>query len=151
MKTSQAAAICIILVCALCGCMTASAKRSVKAFAEATPLCALLDDPKPYVGKRVLVSGYLTRHPHGRSFFDEGCDRGFIPVNFLQTVPSETAKGRRLRLLFNTFADRSSRKPPKVPVVYSGILTDHSPGLVCHMLCSSFSLESAEIAALRPR
>src|SRR4051812_13084588 len=126
-------------VIALCGCTTPSQPTgAASAFSDATPLCVVLDNPASYVGKRLLVRGYLTQTPEGREFSDEGCKRGFLPLRLLP----ETDKARQLRSLFGTYTAHSGRRPPRVPVVYSGTLTDHSPALVCDGLCSQFSLEA---------
>src|SRR5436305_1784293 len=83
----------------------------------------VLDHPKSYVGKQLLVRGYLTQNPHRVEFWDDGCERGFLPVKFSHG----TAKGRWLLSKLGTYMAQSNRRPPKVPVVYSGTFTDHSP------------------------
>lgn len=141
----RAAAICITFAATLGGCSTSgSQSRSAGIFAEAIPICALLANPKPHVGKRVLVRGHLTRIPHRRGFMDEDCERGFLPLNHLDWPP-ETDRARRLRKRYDSY-DRSHRGPPWVPAVYSGILVDHSPSLIA--FADSFSLEEAELVAL---
>jgi hypothetical protein len=133
-------------VIALGGCTTPHTPvGTANAFSEATPLCVVLENPVSYVGKRLLVRGYLTQTPEGREFWDDGCKRGFLPLKLLP----EAGKARHLRSLFGTYTAHSGQRPPRVPVVYSGTLTDHSPALVCDGLCSQFSLEAAELVAVR--
>ena len=167
MKRARAAAVCVTCAIALGGCATLRSP-SARAFAEATPLCAILENPKPYLSRRLLVRGYLSESPHGREFWDKGCERGFIPLR----LSPETARARRLRSVFVAYAGRSpgrtpgapavnsgafesayagylGNRPPRVPVVYSGIFTDHGATLVCDQICSSFSLETAELVAVR--
>ncbi len=140
------AGLCLASALALAGCVTPEPPwKNRQVFADAIPLCALLADLKPHYGKRVLVRGYLTRGPHGRIFVDRGCGRGFIPV---RPAP-ETARARRLRQLFSVYVDQFRGVPPLVPAAYSGVLKDHSPSLICDMLCEQFSLEEAELVALR--
>jgi hypothetical protein len=148
MKRARAAAICIASAIALYGCAARERPSpSAAAFAEAIPLCALLANPRPHVGKKVLVRGYLTQNPHGREFMDEDCDRGVLPLDHLRRGAwTETPRARRLRLRFNAYAERFRGRPPWVPAVYSGIFTDHSPALIA--FADSFSLESAELVAV---
>ena len=148
MKPKGAAAVGAAWAMALAGCATTDPSTpSATPFAEAIPLCALLADPKPHIGKRVLVRGHLTRNPHGREFGDDGCDRGVLPINILQRdLPPETRKARRLRLRFQAHAARFRNRPAWVPAVYSGILMDHSPSLIA--FAGSLSLESAEMEAI---
>lgn len=141
-------AVCIASAMALASCATTEPPSpSATLFAETMPLCALLANPKPHIGRRVLVRGYLTRNPHGREFGDDGCDRGVLPINLLQAdFPPETGKARRLRLRFEAYAARFRNRPSWVPAVYSGILTDHSPARIAY--AGSLSLESAEMEAI---
>jgi hypothetical protein len=135
----------IVAAVAVCSCATPSAQiPSPKLFAEATPLCAILDNPKSYIGKQVFVRGYLTQDPHGREFSDDGCKRGVLPV----VLGPETAQGRQLRSKLGAYLEESHRRPPRVRVVYSGMFTDHSPALICDELCSQFTLEAAELVAV---
>lgn len=131
----------------LCGCGTASLPLSpANAFLEATSLCTALNDPEPYVGKHLLVRGYLTRTPAGGEFWDEGC-QGFL---LLKLLP-ETARARRLRSLLGTYLAHSNTRPPRAAVVYSGTFTDISPAVICDgPSCSQFTLEGAEMVAVRP-
>jgi hypothetical protein len=119
--------------------------QSDRIFTEATPLCAVLMNPRPYLGKQVLVSGYLTQNPHRAEFWDDGCERGFLPVH----ESSQKTQDRRLWSTVGEYMKRSSRKPPQVPVVYSGTFTDNSPSLICEGLCSEFTLEGAKLVAVR--
>ena len=119
--------------------------RTADAFSQATALCVLLKDPGPKVGRRLLVSGYLTQTPEGREFWDEGCPRAFLPLRLMP----ETDAARHLRSQFDTYAAQSDRRPQRARVVYSGILTDQSPALICEGTCSQFSLEAAELIAVR--
>ena len=136
----------VALVLTMCACATPNAQLpSSKLFAEATPLCVILGNPKSYVGKQLLVRGHLTQNPHRLEFWDDGCERGFLPVK----VSPGTAYGRQLRSRLGTYMAQFSRRPPQVPVVYSGTFTDHSPALVCDGLCSQFTLDSAELVAVR--
>jgi hypothetical protein len=146
MKARRAAAAGIGCAMALGGCSTTGPPSgSAAIFAEAIPICAILANPKPHVGKRVLVRGYLTRIPHGRGFMDEGCERSLLPLNHFQDGPRETGRARRLRQRYQAY-DQSRRGPPWVPAVYSGILKDHSPALIA--FADSLSLEEAELVAL---
>jgi len=131
----------------LCGCVTASSPRSTaNAFAQATPLCAALNNPKLYVGKHLLVRGYLAQTPEGGEFWDEGCE-GFLLVK----LSPETVGVRRLRSRLDTYLAHSSARPPRAAVVYSGTFTDLSPALICNgPACSQFRLEGAEFVAVRP-
>lgn len=148
MKHDRAAALSIGL--ALCGCATPGQPWGAhKVFGEAIPLCDLLADPGRHQGKRVLVRGYLISTPHGREFFDAGCKDGSIHLNLHGFSPSfETRRGRRMREAYDAYVDQFVRRPPLVPVVYSGIFTDHRPRLIAF---GSFSLEAARIVALRRR
>lgn len=110
-------------------------------FAEATALCEALGNSKAYAGRQVLLRGYLTQTPHGREFWDDGCERGFLPLELSPNYPN----ARRLSSLIA----HSKRRPPQVYVVYSGMFADLSPTLVCHGLCSNFVLEGAELVAVR--
>jgi hypothetical protein len=143
----RAATVCILSVMASGGCATNEPLSHFdRIAAEAIPLCALLADPGPHVGKRVLVRGFLTQDPHSRHFMDEGCQRAILPLNHLQDWPPETDKARRLRLRFQAYADRFHRRPPWVPAVYSGILKDHSPAFIA--FADSLSLQDAELEAV---
>ena len=129
----------------LCGCTTANPPPwPERVFSEATPLCAALENPKLYVGRRLLVRGYLTQTPEGREFWDQGCPRGFLPVK----LSPQAATTERLASLLGTALVRSRTRPPRVAVVYSGTLTDNSPALICQGLCSQFTLKDAEIVAV---
>jgi hypothetical protein len=92
-----------------------------------------------------LVRGYLTQNPHRLEFWDDGCERGFLP----EKLSPGTAEGRQLRSKVGSYIAQSNRRPPQVPVVYSGTFTDHSPALVCDGLCSQFTLDTAELVAVR--
>lgn len=142
-KRLAATVLCVLEVCA---CATPKAQLpSSKLFAEATPLCVILGNPKSYVGKQLLVRGYLTQNPHRSEFWDNECERGFLPVK-----PSVgTAQDRQLRSKVGIYMAQSDRRPPQVPVVYSGTFTDNSPALICDGLCSQFTLEGAEVVAVR--
>jgi len=109
-----------------------------------TPLCVILDNPKSYAGKQLLVRGYVTRDPQRLEFRDDDCDPGFLPV----TLSPETAEDRQLRSRLDTYLAQSNRKPPRVRVIYSGTFTDHSPDLICDGICSQFSLEAAKLVAV---
>jgi hypothetical protein len=148
MKKGRAAAICITLAPTLSGCATTGPPPlEAKAFADAIPLCALLAEPKAYVGRRVLVRGFLTSNPEEREFMDEDCERGVLPLNILEReVPPETPQQRRLRLRFVTYSAWFHRTPPWVPTVYAGVFTDHSPALIA--FADHYSLESAELVAV---
>src|SRR5687768_5596592 len=116
MRRARAAAICITCAMALSGCATLRSP-SARAFAEATPLCVILTNPKPYLGRRLLVRGYLSESPHGREFTDEGCERGFIPLR----LSPETVRARLLRSIFEAYASRSVGRSRGEPVVRSGL------------------------------
>lgn len=127
-----------------CGCTTPSARpQSAGLFAEATPLCAILANPKKYVGKPIFVRGYLTQNPHRMEFWDEGCEHGFLPVHEVTT-----AEDRKLRSKLGAYMKQSKLRPPQVPVIYAGTFTDNSPSLVCEGLCSEFTLESAKLVSV---
>ena len=127
-----------------CGCTTLSEPQSAGLFAEATSLCAILANAKQYVGKPILVRGYLTQNPHRMEFWDNGCERGFLPVH---EVP--TARDRGLRSKLGAHMKQSKLRPPQVPVVFLGTFTDNSPSLVCDGLCSKFTLEGAKLVSVR--
>jgi hypothetical protein len=119
-------------------------------FAKAIPICTLLADPKPFVGKQVYVSGYLATTPHGGIFRDDSCDRGEIPLS-RQNYEADNKRARAIR----DAAWRLDRRA-EVPVVMSGILKDHyegeTPGFMCSGggLCQRYSLESDSLVAARP-
>jgi hypothetical protein len=137
----------IVAAVTLCGCTTASSPPSpAGVFSEATPLCNVIGSPKSYLGKRVLVRGYLAQTPEGGLFFDVGCKRGLLPIKLLP----ETPRTRRLMSLLGSYLAHSPKRPPQVPVVYSGTFTDNSPALFCAGLCIQFTLDGAEIVAVRP-
>ena len=141
--TTRIAAI-IASLSAVCACTTPRAQlQSARLFVEATPLCAILANPKPYVGKPILVRGYLTQNLHRMEFWDDGCERGFLPVH---EVP--TAQDRRLWSKLRAYMKQSKLRPPQVPVIYSGTFTDNSPSLICDGLCSEFTLEGAKLVAV---
>src|SRR5947209_17245294 len=64
-----------------CSTMPRVDAASERVFASAVPVCALLGNPEPFVGKRVNVSGYLFPTPHGGVFRDDSCDRGEVPLS----------------------------------------------------------------------
>src|SRR3954468_13171841 len=136
MKRNAAAPVCVALALALAlsGCVTPPGRaRQAALFAEAVPLCTLLANANANVGKRVLVRGYVNENFHGREFDDDNCDRGTLPLNFLRReIPRETARQRALRMRLDGFAAQFRHKPSWVPVVYSGVLTDHSPALIVY-------------------
>ena len=129
----------------LAGCATATGHRahSASLFAQAVPICAILAHPEPYIGKRVLVRGEVTETPHGRDFLDEGCDRGDLPVNI------GLSGGEGLLATLHRYSFQSERRPPEIPAVFSGVLTDHRPALYCHLICGDFSLDDARLEAVR--
>ena len=125
----------------------ASSRSAADSFSGSTPLCTVLENARSHVGQHLLIRGDLVQTPEGREFVDDGCERGFLP---LKPLP-ETPRARRLREQFDHYTARSDRRPPQVTVVYSGIFTDHTPALVCDGACSSYSLEAAELVAVRPK
>jgi len=128
----------------LAGCANSGHRAlSASLFARAVPICAILAHPEPYIGKRVLVRGEVTETPHGRDFLDEGCDRGDLPVNI---GPSG---GDGLLDTLHRYSFQSERRPPEIPAVFSGVLTDHRPALYCHLICGDFSLDDARLEAVR--
>ena len=144
---SRSAALLAAFLLALCGCATSGRPSpSAALFAKAIPLCDLLANPGSHVGKRVLVRGHLTQTPHERLFMDEGCERAILPLNHAQDWPPESDEARRLRRRFQAYAELYHRRPPWVPVVYAGILKDHSPALI--VFADSLSLQDAELVAV---
>lgn len=137
------AAFSLLSVVVLQSCTTPGQQpSSSRLFAEATPLCTIMENASSYVGKRLLVRGYLTQTPHGRVFWDDGCKRGILPLGLSPESPS----ARHVEKLLA----QSNRRPPRVYVVFSGTFIGHSPMLVCRGLCIEFTLESAELVAVRP-
>src|SRR5687768_11447149 len=109
MKGARAPAFCIASAIALCGCATLqSPTQSARAFAEATPLCVLLENPKPFLGRRLLVRGYLSEDFHSRVFWDKGCEDGSIKLS----RSPETARSRRLRSVLDAYSARSMSRQP---------------------------------------
>lgn len=111
---------------------------SAQLFAEAVPICTLLANPKPFVGKRVYVSGYLFPTPNGGIFRDDSCDRGEIPLS-RDNYEADNKLARAIR-------DAAWRADSRahVLVVMSGILKDHYNGFMCSGggICQRYSLES---------
>lgn len=127
-----------------CGCTTPSAQpQPAGLFAQATSICAILANPKQYIGKLILVRGNLTQNPHRMEFWDDGCDRGFLPVH-----EEPTPQDRKLQSKLGAYMKQSKLRPPEVPVIYSGTFTDNSPSLVCDGLCSKFTLEGAKLVSV---
>ncbi len=114
----------------------------MRMFAEAIPICALLANPKPFVGKLVNVSGHLFQTPDGFVFSDDSCDRGEIPLS-RENYRADNKLARAIR----DAAWRADRRA-NVPVVMSGILKDnfHGDTVGCMMtgggICQRYSLQS---------
>jgi hypothetical protein len=117
-------------------------------FAQAVPICTLLANPKPYVGKHVNVSGYLRGTPHGGVFHDDSCERGELPLS----RDNYEADNKLARAIRDAAWRAGSRD---VPVVMSGILEDHFdekiPGFFCSGggICQRYSLQSDSLVAAR--
>lgn len=123
---------------------------SKRTFAESIPICALLANPKPFVGKVVNVSGYLFSTPEGFVFSGDSCDRGEIPLS----RDNYSADNKLARAALDA-AWRAHRRA-NVPVVMSGILKDnfHGDTFGCMMtgggICQRYSLQSDSLVAARP-
>jgi hypothetical protein len=123
---------------------------SEQLFAKAVSICALLGDPKPFVGKRVTVSGYLFPTPHGGVFHDDGCDRGEIPLS-RDNYEADNKLARAIR-----DAAWRADSHADVPVVMSGIWEDHFKGDALGFMCSGggicqrYSLQADSLVAARP-
>ena len=122
---------------------------SEQVFVESVPLCNLLKDPKPFVGKHVNVRGYYFPTPHGGLFHDSSCERGEIP---LARDRYEDDDKRAIAILHAAWRG----KRIDVPVVMSGTLKDNfdgdTPGFRCSGggVCQRYSLESDFLLAARP-
>jgi hypothetical protein len=135
----------LAVVALLSGCATTGDRAATAAlFAQAVPICTILAHPDAYVGKRVLVRGHSETGPHGRDFWDGGCERGFLPIELHWPIA-----GERLLVRLDRYALQAERQPSEIPVVYSGMLTDFRPGFSCHLICQSFALKDARIEAVR--
>ena len=146
MTRHGAATLSLISIIVLSGCTSGRQPSATAAlFAQATPICTVLGNPGAYTGKRLLVRGNLALTPEGSDFLDSGCDRGFLVVK----LSTETTTARQLRSQLGKYAAQSTRRPQQVPVVYSGTLIDHGLGFVCAGLCSQFTLEGAQLVAVR--
>jgi hypothetical protein len=122
---------------------------SQRLFAEAIPICALLANPNPFVGKSVNVSGYYFPTPHGGVFHDAGCERGEMPL----ARDRYEADDKRARAILDAAWRTDGRAD--VPVVMTGTLKDHYvgdiPGFMCSGggICQRYSLESDSLMAAR--
>lgn len=118
-------------------------------FAEAVPICALLANPKAFVGKRVNISGHYFPTPHGGVFHDGSCERGEIPLARDRYEADDRHASAVLRAAWRT-------QRVDVPVVMSGMLKDNfvgdTPGFRCSGggICQRYSLEADYLVAARP-
>ena len=142
----------LMLIAATLACAPGSnlERASERTFADAVPLCALLANPAPYVGRRVAISGGYSMTPHGGLFHDERCERGEIPLS----REGYEADDQRARAVIGLALQRDRRA--SVPVVISGILKDHfsgsTPGFGCSGagVCQRYTLVADSIVAARP-
>lgn len=112
-------------------------------FSQATPICALLEQPQNLVGHSVLVSGFYASTPHGRIFFDPNCDRGELPL----LREGSGKDDARADLLLRRALTR--KKNANVPVVYYGRFVKKAFFTCSQGFCSKYQLEEAVLVAAK--
>lgn len=112
----------------------------------AKPFCEVMINPRPYVGRRILIKGIYVREPHQRILYDSACPQWEFRVSHSLKIDSNRAAERMV--------ERAAKKDPTVsiPVVYYGTMTaDLIISGCAKPSCYRYSLQDAQLLAASPR
>jgi hypothetical protein len=138
----------LILCLTLTGCVTQEqpAPRYSSLVMQAKTLCEVMENPRAYAGRRVVMKGNYVQDPHHRMLYDANCPNWDFRVSQSLTVKGDRAAERVVEQA------RKKKFIVDIPVVYVGTFTISPFIMTCSELtCFRYSLEDAQLLAAPPR